>query len=81
MNIYLNVLFVLVLLFIYCILIYRVFVKRSNQWLRENVGLTVLTMILALSSAFSIQIKSFIIVLSCGFLIMLIYRKMKFPKS
>jgi hypothetical protein len=50
MNIFLNPLFVLVLLMVDSILIYRIFVKRTNKWVRENIGLTLITMLVTLSS-------------------------------
>jgi hypothetical protein len=75
MDIILNALFILVLLLIYSILIYRIFIKRTYRWLRENIGLTVITILMALSSDYRIHIKSLIVLLSIGFLIILLYRK------
>ena len=71
---YLAILLMLILLFIYGLLIYRIFVQRTNRWLRENIGLTFITMFLALSSDVTSLVKAAIIFLSCGFLFVLIYR-------
>lgn len=77
MNSLLHFSFFLVLSFIYGLLIYRIFVKRYNKWLRENIGLALMTMLMALPSNYSILVKSFIVLLSCGLIIILVYKKLK----
>ncbi len=75
-----KIFWLVLLLFIYILIIYRIYFKKGKTYFRENVGLLMLTIIVALTQECIHSYKILVSILSID-LILIAWRRLKFSQG